>query len=315
MADRDYRVALDIYSGPLDLLLYLIKETEVDIYDIPISHITEQYILYVEALKMIDLNLAGDFLIMASRLMEIKAKTLAPEVTLEEEAEEEDPRLELVRQLIEYKKFKEAARDLEDLARERALRFGRPAERHDEENKEAEEEKNLLGEASVWALVNAFTRLMRETGGPLETTIVYDDLPVENYMDRIMAIVTEKRGVAFFDLFTDRKNKLAIIGTFLALLELVRMRKIKAQQAVPFGEIQIILREDAPTDEPLPGRPITEGLAGSEPAQEEQPPEGQTEEQSVSEHPSEPEPAPGESARQEPEHPEKPDEEPQGETE
>ena len=275
MADRDYRVALDIYSGPLDLLLYLIRQEEVDVYDIPISRVTEQYVLYVEALKMIDLNLAGDFLVMASRLMEIKAKMLAPDVTLEDEEEEEDPRLELVRQLIEYKRFKEAARDLEDLARERALRFGRPAERHDEED-EGTEEKDLLGEASAWALLSAFARLMRETGGPIETTIIYDDLPVESYMERIMAIVTEKRVVAFFDLFTDRKNKIAIIGTFLGLLELVRMRKIKAQQAEAFGQIRIILREDAPSDEPLPGEPITEGLAGEEPAQEESPSQDHT---------------------------------------
>lgn len=251
MANSDYKVDLDIYSGPLDLLLHLIKQEEVDIYDIPISRVTEQYLLYVEALRAIDINLAGDFLVMASRLMEIKAKMLAPEAQLEEEAEEEDPRLELVRQLIEYKRFKEAARDLEDLATERALRFGRPGEKHEEEQAQRVEEKDLLSEASIWDLLNAFSRLMKATGLPTDTTIVYDDIPTETHMQLLLQMLREKKSVSFFDLFTDRTSRIAIIGTFLALLELVRLRQIRAEQPTPFGDIRIVLREDPPTP-PVP---------------------------------------------------------------
>lgn len=272
MADSNYKIDLDIYSGPLDLLLYLIKQEEVDIYDIPISRVTEQYLIYIEALKYINLDLAGDFLVMASRLMEIKAKMLAPEANVEEEGEEEDPRLELVRQLIEYKKYKEAARDLQDLAQDRALRFGRPAEKHEEEDKQEGEEESL-GEASLWDLLNAFSRLMRETGVPTETTITLDDIPVEEYMRRVFEIVSQRRVVSFVDLFPDRNNKLVIIGTFLALLELVRLRKIKAEQATAFGEIHIVLREEEPNEAPPPD----DAEPQAEPAAAEAPPEGQPE--------------------------------------
>ena len=237
---RDYRVELDIYSGPLDLLLFLIKQEEVDIYDIPIARITEQYLKYLETLQLLNLNIAGEFLVMASRLMEIKAKMLVPQ-TEEEGEEEEDPRLELVRQLIEYKRFKEAAGKLKDLAAERAVRFSRPGEVWE---KEAPEQPALHGVA-IWDLVNAFQKILAQTSIVGDRTIVYDDVPIEVYMQRIMDTLRKFRQVSFFSLFPREAQKAVIVNIFLALLELIRLGKIRAEQERDFDDITIALREDA----------------------------------------------------------------------
>jgi len=243
----DYKVNLDIYSGPLDLLLYLIEESEVDIYDIPISRITEQYLVYLEVLQSLDLNVAGDFLVMASTLMEIKSRMLLPPSELPPEELEEDPRLELVRQLIEYKRFKEAARDLAAQAAERARRFARTGEIWEQEPKD----KPLDKEVSLWDLIKAFGEILKQTTLATTARVVYDDTPVEVYMDEILHRLRAAAAVSFLEFFRGQMDKARIIGIFLAMLELIKQRKIKAEQAETFGDILIKLRGEEP--EPVQG--------------------------------------------------------------
>jgi segregation and condensation protein A len=159
----DYRVDLDIFAGPLDLLLYLVRKEEVDIYDIPISRITQQYIQYLEMLKMLDIDLAGDFLVMAATLMEIKSAMLLPKSDIEEQSQEQgggDPRAELVRQLLEYKKFKDAANLLQDAAEERQLRFTR-SNYILEKVKPQQEPEIDLDQVSIWTLLEAVDAILQ----------------------------------------------------------------------------------------------------------------------------------------------------------
>ena len=240
----DYKVNLDIYSGPLDLLLYLIEESEVDIYDIPISKVTEQYLTYLEVLQSLDLNLAGDFLVLASTLMEIKSRMLLPQSELPPEEMEEDPRLELVRQLIEYKRFKEAARDLAAQAAERAKRFARTGEIWEQDDKD----RPLDKEVSLWDLIKAFGDILKQTSLSTTARVVYNDTPVEVYMEELLHRLRTAVAVSFYELFRDRLDKARIIGIFLALLELIKQRKIRAEQSATFGDILIKLRtEEAET--------------------------------------------------------------------
>ncbi|MFW6133679.1 MAG: segregation and condensation protein A, partial [Planctomycetota bacterium] len=160
--DTDYRVQLDVYNGPLDLLLYLIRREEVDIHDIPIARITEQYLQYVNLLKALDPNLGGEFLVLATQLMEIKTRMLLPAPEALEgdgDADALDPRAELVRQLLEYKAFKDAAGDLAEAAEQQALRFPRAPARP-----EADDDEVDLADAQVWDLFDAFSKLMESIG-------------------------------------------------------------------------------------------------------------------------------------------------------
>ena len=238
----DYKVNLDIYSGPLDLLLYLIEESEVDIYDIPIAKVTEQYLAYLEVIQAMDLNVAGDFLVMASMLMEIKSRMLLPQSELPPEELEDDPRLELVRQLIEYKRFKEAAHDLAAQAAERAKRFARTGEIWETDEKD----KPLDKEVSLWDLIKAFGEILKQTTLSTTARVVYDDTPVEVHMQEILHRLRTAVAVSFFEFFRGQIDKARIIGIFLAMLELIKQRKIKAEQSEVFGDILIKLRGEEP---------------------------------------------------------------------
>ncbi len=258
----EYKVNLDIYSGPLDLLLYLIEEAEVDIYDIPISRVTEQYLAYLEVLQSLDINLAGDFLVMASTLMEIKSRMLLPQSELPPEEAEEDPRLELVRQLIEYKRFKEAARELGAQAAERAKRFARVGEIWESEPKD----RPLDKEVSLWDLIKAFGEILKQTTLQTTARVVYDDTPVEVYMEEILHRLRTSESVAFYDFFRDRADKARIIGVFLAMLELIKQRTIKAEQSQSFAEIHIKIRTEEAEPEAQPEASASETAAAPMPA-------------------------------------------------
>ena len=234
-----YRVDLDIYNGPLDLLLYLIRRSEIDIYDIPIARITEQYLSYIDAIRLLDPAVAGDFLVMAATLMEIKSRMLLPTPPPEEDGEPEDPRSELVRQLLEYKRYKDAAAWLAAQADERAERFGRPAPAglvHD-----APQEQDLK-EVELWDLVEAFGRLMRETLAGVPDTIVDEDVPVQVISEEILDRLQREGEVPFSRLFEGQPTRRHIVAVFLALLELVRLGRVAALQEEPFGEIILRLR-------------------------------------------------------------------------
>ena len=242
MAD-EYKVNLDIYNGPMDLLLYLIRKEEVNIYDIPIARITDQYVQYVDVLKTLDMNLVGDFLVMAATLMYIKSYMLLPRTEVQGDEEEvEDPRLSLVKQLLEYKRYKEStfyfsARAVEWEKRCPRLHTERPVETTDKE-----EEIPLEG-VSIWDLVQRFSQLMKQTLSHVSTTVTYDDTPIQEYMNEVLERVHLHTSVSFANLFGGLRERHRIIGFFLALLELVRLNRVKIEQPVNYADIQISLSQ------------------------------------------------------------------------
>ena len=250
MAGGGYRVALDSYSGPLDLLLYLIRKEEVAIQDIPVARIAEQYQQYIELMAQINVNVAGEFLVMAATLMEIKSRMLLPrEEGLEEE--EEDPRGELVRQLLEYKRYKDVARELGVRAAEQALKFSRPgAEALPAELQRTEEGEETPGEAldgvGLWELIDAFAKVLSETSvGPPQTRVLERERPVHEFRRALLAIVTARREVRFSQIFAECRSRDEMIAMFIALLELVRLHRLRLQQAARFSEIYVCQADDS----------------------------------------------------------------------
>ena len=260
---NEYRVNLDVYNGPLDLLLYLIRREEVDIYDIPISRITGQYLKYVEVLQQVDPNLAGEFLVLAATLMEVKTRMLLPTPPPEEGGTEAvgglDPRTELVRQLLQYKAFKDAAADLQTAADVRAMKFERRPTVPDAEAGEFD-----LEDVQVWDLLDAFSRMMASIGKQAgEHQVIYDDTPVELHAADIMDRLTRDGAMSFRQIFEGRTNRGEIVGLFLALLELVRQKKIVAVQDANFGDIQIQPRTEEMVDRPAGFADTTEEAEAS----------------------------------------------------
>ncbi|HHD10994.1 MAG TPA: hypothetical protein ENK42_01005 [Deltaproteobacteria bacterium] len=225
-----YNVKLDIFEGPLALLLYLIKKNRVDIYDIPISTITEQYLEYLEVMRSMNLDVAGEFLLMASTLLHIKSKLLLPPQDSEEEPEEEDPREELVRKLIEYQRFKLAA---EELIKRRLL--GRDVFKRRNtsflDGLKEEDQTIEIEDLSIMELISAFKeilkRLPEDTQG-LEFTV--DRFRVTDRINSILEVLSEERSVRFDELFIPTAPRGEIIVTFLAILELARLKMIRINQ-------------------------------------------------------------------------------------
>ncbi len=235
-----YKVKLEVFEGPLDLLLYLIKKEEIDIYDIPIARITEQYLGYLGLMQLLDLRLAGEFLVMASTLMQIKSKMLLPLEEREPEEEEElDPRAELVRRLLEYKKFKEAATCLEDLETERFKTFRRRVMSATTFGAEEAEEENYF-EANLFDLISAFSKILKTIPKKEFFEIISDEFTVEKKVHDLLHLLVVKPVIYFSKLFERAKNKAEIIATFLALLELIRLKEVIIRQRRSFGEIEII---------------------------------------------------------------------------
>ena len=236
----EYRVDLEIYNGPLDLLLYLIRRDELDIYDIPIAHITKQYCKYVDLLKQIDLTLAGEFMVLAASLIELKTRMLLPRPVIEDDDSEAiDPRLELVRQLLEYKKFKDVASELGESAQLAASRYP-PAFRKDDLRFEKASDQLDLRDVVVWDLLEAFDKLMAATfAGKYQHEVIYDDISIDVYEDDIMDRLKIEGSMSFNDVFLGRVNKSEIIGLFLALLELIRQKFVRAEQSKTTEQIYI----------------------------------------------------------------------------
>lgn len=232
----DYLVALDTFHGPLDLLLYLVKRNEVDVLDVPIAQLADQFLIFLRTMQEVDVELAGDFLVMAATLMEVKARSLLPVDEAPEGEDEPDPRRELVRQLLEYRKFKDAATALEERAEKQGTRLPRVVP----------EEPAVAGAppvraVEVWDLVSAFARLMRETQATVTTAVVVDDTPQHVYEEYIRSRVQVEGRVAFRDLFTPPYHKARLIGLFLAVLELIKLRSVDLDQPEAFGEIWVLL--------------------------------------------------------------------------
>ena len=236
MPNQPYQVRLEIFEGPLDLLLYLIRQEELDIYDIPIARITQQYLEYIEIMKALDIDLAGEFLVMAATLLKIKSKLLLPH-HVEIEGEMEDPRQDLVRQLLEYKKFKEAASRLEDREEVQRLMFPRPKGAIEKQEEVAAEPP--VPEVGLDELLSAFRQVVERIDKVRLYEIVGEDITIEERIDFILREVQGRSQIKFTDLFVNERRKLVIVVTFFALLELIRLGRVKVAQDSLFGDIII----------------------------------------------------------------------------
>lgn len=231
----EYQVDLETFRGPLDLLLYLVKRNEVDVCDIPIARIAEQFLEHLRVLELVDVERAGDFLVMAATLMEIKSRMMLPRS--DEGAEQEaDPRQELVRQLMEYKKFKDASALLDAQAERQLYRLPRQAV---EPAQGSDASQAPLRPVELWDLVSAFGRLMRETMALAPRQIVVDETPQHVYAASILERLRGQPRIPFVSLFAPPYQRIRVVGMFLAVLELIRSGQILADQQEPFGEIWV----------------------------------------------------------------------------
>lgn len=237
-----YRVKLPIFEGPLDLLLFLVKKNEYDIFDIPIAEITRQYMDHIEIMKVLNLDIAGEYLVMAATLAHIKSKMLLPPDRTEDQQEDEfDPRMELALQLAEYERFKDAARQLNEfdmLLRDVFLRGGGMV-------LESEDEK--LTDLTLFGLVAALQKVL--LAAPKETVhqINVAELSIQEKMVELSQLISERGEMVFEELFVGEPSRMTIVVTFLALLELIKSRVVRIYQAQPFGTIRLFraVREDA----------------------------------------------------------------------
>jgi len=238
--EADYKVKLEVFEGPLDLLLYLIKKEEVDIYDIPIERITNQYMEYLSLMKLLNLEVAGEFLVMAATLMYIKSRMLLPvdqQIADSEEEPGEDPRWELIRQLVEYKKFKDAAAQLGQREEEQANIFVRSGD-----TSLAVDAKDVpLAEVSIFDLINAFNAVLKKANAREDfREIIEERFTVSDKIEEILYTLRDKSELIFNDLFAQAQSRTEIVVTFLALLELIRLKRLKVQQLAAFGEIHVV---------------------------------------------------------------------------
>jgi segregation and condensation protein A len=233
-----FRVQLDTYAGPLDLLLYLVRKHELDVLEIPIARIADQYLEILAVLEQVDVDSVGDFLDLATRLMELKAQLMLPRQDDAEEAPIEESRQDLVTQLLEYKRYRDAAVQLEDRRQEWQLRFARRV--NDLEAGPLDPAEQPIHEVELWDLVSAFSRVMREKAAPKPTRIRHDETPIEVHMQRIEERLAAEPRVPFVDLFPADSVKSRLVGVFLALLELIRHGRARVEQADLFGEIWVL---------------------------------------------------------------------------
>jgi segregation and condensation protein A len=235
----EYKVQFEVFEGPLDLLLYLIKKEEVDIYEVNLTRLAAQFIEYVELMRMLDLDIAGEFLVMASTLMYIKSRELLPQEQQAQDLEEdegEDPRWELIRQLVEYKKFKDAAAQLQAREWEQEQIFPRLPALPEAPAASAPPRS----EASLFDLINAVSEVLKRLGQREDLREIFEDKwTVSEKIEFLVKLTAEKATVRFSELFSAATSRAEVVCTFLALLELIRLRQLVCLQAEDFGEIEI----------------------------------------------------------------------------
>ena len=254
----EYQVQFEVFEGPLDLLLYLIKKEEVDIYEVNLTKLATQFIEYVDLMRQFDLEVAGEFLVMASTLMYIKSRELLPvdqQVVVENEEEGEDPRWELIRQLVEYKKFKDAAAQLQTLEERQENVFPRLPGKIEFESAAAP----VKSEVGIFDLLNAVNSVLRrfqeKTAGQRE--IYEDKWTVSEKMEFVLKTIAEKISVKFSELFATAASRAEVVCTFLALLELIRLKQLACVQPEPFAEIEVT-KAVAPVASAEPAAPAPE---------------------------------------------------------
>lgn len=240
-----YKVKIDAFEGPLDLLLHLINRLEIDIYDIPVAQITEQYLIYIKAMNHLELDVASEFLVMAATLLAIKSKMLLPkhEENFEQQIDadlsfEEDPRDELVERLIEYRKYKEAAHDLKSMEEERSLMYTKPPSDLSDFAKEKQPE-TMESHVSLYDMLAAFQKLIRrkKLRRPITTKIARQEISIEKRMIEVMDELKQLKGRKSFNELFPYPAKEHIVVTFLAILELIKRNEITFEQQENFGDI------------------------------------------------------------------------------
>lgn len=235
----EYKVKFEVFEGPLDLLLYLIKKEEVDIYEVNLTKLATQFIEYIETMRLLDLEIAGEFLVMASTLMYIKSRELLPvdqQVQVEGEEEGEDPRWELIRQLVEYKKFKDAATQLHALEVARENTFPRQPGKLEFES----DRPQAKPEVSIFDLLNAVNIVLQRFTKRDDLRDIFEDKwTVSEKIEHVMKMLTERPRVTFSELFAQAASRSEVVCTFLALLELIRLKQLVCVQPEPFAEIEI----------------------------------------------------------------------------
>lgn len=260
-----YKVRLQIFEGPLDLLLYLIQKNELDIHDIPITLVTEQYLQYLNLMQSLNLDVAGEFLVMASMLMRIKSKMLLPpdEAPPEAPAEEEDPRAELVQKLLEYMRYKDAAQELRKMETSRMDSFARTAP-----ELEIDAADSPFLDGSLFDLITAFGKVLKLMPKEVFHQVIKDEFTVAEKVTEILGVLNgDGQRVRFTQLFRKAANRLEAITVFLALLELIRLKEVSFMQDRLFDDIQIIRtpnrRQEESEAAAAPAADATEGEASS----------------------------------------------------
>ena len=240
-----YQVKLEHFEGPLDLLLFLIREHEVDIYDIPISLVTQQYLQYLELLKLLDLEVGSEYLLMAATLLRIKSKMLLPRRPEEDEEEAVDPREELVQRLLEYRQFKEAAGVLNDHQDRNAdVFYHPPVESWDEDLNGVETlDTRLAGNLNLWDLLQAFKFTLDRAKDDFDRTVERETVSIEDRMENILDSLKGRKNLFFSSLFEEDLSRSFLIITFLALLELIRQNRVVFEQTDTLGEIWLTLAD------------------------------------------------------------------------
>ena len=238
----EYKVKFEVFEGPLDLLLYLIKKEEVDIYEVNLTSLATQFIAYIETMRLLDLEVAGEFLVMASTLMYIKSRELLPvdqQVQVEGEEDGEDPRWELIRQLVEYKKFKDAASQLQVLEARQEDVFPRVPVKL-----EFAQETARRPDVSIFDLIGAVNNVLQRFQKREDLRDIFEDKwTVSEKIQQLINTLSERPSLRFSDLFEGVTSRAEIVATFLALLELIRLKQVMAIQREPFGEIELCRAE------------------------------------------------------------------------
>jgi len=244
--DEVLRLHLDKFEGPFEVLLYLIKSQEIDIFDIPIVTITEQYLRFLDLMEDESLEVTGEFLVLAATLIQIKSRMLLPadeDTEEEEDLEDEDPRLELVEKLLEYRRYQHVMDFLRDMEEARERIFARNAKVKLDTLPEDDEE---LLEVSLYDLMRAFKRVLRYLTDDIVQTIEGEGASVDDKIDDILARLEEEQSISWLDLFRNCKSRVELVCCFLAILELCRMDKVRAHQHATFGDIRLFAKEPAP---------------------------------------------------------------------
>ena len=238
-----YKLKLEVFEGPLDLLLYLIKKDQLNIYDIPMAQVTSQYMEYLEMLKLFNLDIVGDYLVMAATLLQIKSRMLLPPDPSQALEEEEDPRDELVKRLLEYKRLKEIAEELRGKEIVRQDFFSRIVdETRAEELKE--ENREVYFEASLFDLITAFSQVLKNVPKEVFYEVIKDEHTVDQKIHDILHLLLEKPRILLTDLFKQTKSKVELIVAFLAILELIRLKEILVMQRRVFGDIEVVRNKE-----------------------------------------------------------------------